>query len=203
MKKALTLLLSLAFLTSCGTSSAPEISSERSKESPSPVATPSKNVEKKAFVAPAGKVISCSDVRFHSTPAKDLILNCLDGAQGFNLGAIAGPAIINVWGSWCPPCVKEIPIFVEFYNTLDPSVQLVGLDFQDGPLFAVQPFIEESGITWPNFADQSGAARAYFGSSVPLTWFIDSNNEVAYKKFGPVASLAELKALSKKYLGVS
>jgi cytochrome c biogenesis protein CcmG/thiol:disulfide interchange protein DsbE len=203
MKKTLTFAVSLLLLTSCGSSGVPENRSEDVKKSPTPITTPSKKRDVNVFVAPAGKVISCSDVRFHSAPEKDLILNCLDGAQGFNVGAIAGPAIINVWGSWCPPCVKEIPIFVEFYDSLDPKVQLVGLDFQDGPLFAVQPFIEKSGITWPNFADQSGAARAYFGSSVPLTWFIDSNNEVVYKKFGPVASLSELKALSKKYLGVS
>lgn len=208
MKKFLGATLSLFLVAGCG--SAENAGETARADSPTPLTTTAKQTTKPKPTPSVdnrnpvvGEVKSCSSIRFHSKPTQDLIINCLDGAQGFNVGAIEGPAIINVWGSWCPPCVKEIPIFVDFYSNLDPSVQLVGIDFQDGPRFAVEPFIVKSGMTWPNLADQSGAVRAYFGSNVPVTWFINADNNVAYKKFGPVESLSELQSLSKKYLGIS
>jgi hypothetical protein len=38
---------------------------------------------------------------------------------------------------------------------------------------------------------------------VPVTWFIDADGRVAYKKIGPVKSLDELNALAKRYLGAA
>ena len=208
MKKFLGVAFSLLLVAGCG--SAEQAVETPQENSPTPLASaanqsaqPEATQRARKSLPVKGEIASCSSIRFHSKPTKDLIINCLDGTQGFNVGAIEGPAIINVWGSWCPPCVKEIPIFVDFYSQLDPSVQLVGIDFQDGPRFAVEPFIVKSGMTWPNLADQAGAVRAYFGSNVPVTWFINADNEVAYKKFGPVESLSELQSLSMKYLGIS
>ncbi len=208
--KRLTITLALALLlTSCGESNSRNVTSPVTGDVQPQSTISSSAVAREEDEQPikpepiAGEVVSCSEVKFHQKPEKDLILNCLDGAQGFNVGAIQGPAIINVWGSWCPPCVREIPIFVDFYATRDPSIQLVGVDFQDGPLFAVKPYIVKAGITWPNFADQEGLARGFFGNSVPVTWFIDSDNKVAYKKYGPVESLAELRKLSQTYIGLS
>lgn len=208
MKKIIAGVGFLLILTACGESAMespqPSPTSESSASlittaTPSPKASTSIVKE----VAQEGSVLSCSDVKFIAQPEKDLILNCLDGAQGFNVGAIKGPAIVNVWGSWCPPCVAEIPLFVSFYKTLDPSIQLVGIDFQDGPRFAVEPFIKSSGITWPNFVDPDGLASTISGSNVPVTWFINSKNEMSYMKFGPVSSVKELQQLSSKYLGAS
>lgn len=205
-KVALPLLLLL--LTSCGSGSEEEQSAKPEatpivvEKSSAPTAS-SASDPKDEIEFIAGEVVSCRGVKFHDKPEKDLILNCLDGAQGFNVGAIQGPAVVNVWGSWCPPCVGEIPIFVEFFRTMDPSIQLIGIDYQDGPLFAVKPFIRNASITWPNFVDPDGSAAIISGTSIPVTWFIDSSNNLAFKKFGPVASISELRALSKKYLGVS
>lgn len=202
----------LLLLTSCGTDENKEpvaavqspIQSAEPTVSPSASAAPSPSksaVKSSSFIK--GEVVSCRQVKFHSKPENDLLLNCLNGEQGFNVGAIEGPAIINIWGSWCPPCVQEIPIFVDFFASMDRSIQLIGVDYQDGPLFAVKPYIEKAGILWPNFADPDGAASVISGKSVPVTWFVDSSNTIVYKKFGPVLSLEELKSLSNKYLGVS
>lgn len=216
MKKQLAIFGALAILSSCGvvqktstetkdqnlsttfpTAAAENSQPTKASDQANPTVSPRKIGEKVGFVA------SCADLQFIEKPERDLILNCLDGKQGFNVGAIKGPAIVNIWGSWCPPCVGEIPIFVDFYASMDPSIQLIGIDFKDGPLFAVKPYIISAGITWPNFVDSEGAVIPISGNSVPVTWFINSSNQIVYKKFGPVASLNELRSLSKKYLGVS
>lgn len=208
MKKSIAVFGFLLIITACGESvvQAPQPSpSSESSASPIATVTPSPKESKSLMkdVAIEGSVVSCKDTKFVAQPEKDLILNCLDGTQGFNVGAIKGPAIVNVWGSWCPPCVAEIPLFVNFYKNLDPSIQLVGIDFQDGPRFAVEPFIKSSGITWPNFVDPDGLASTISGSNVPVTWFINSKEEMSYIKFGPVSSVKELQQLTSKYLGES
>jgi len=209
VKKSVFLLTGLVLLAGCGAESerANQMSEQPIATSESPIASPTVSTSSKHKVEKIeivkGVVASCANVRFHQEPVEDLIINCLDGAQGFNLAAIKGPAIVNVWGSWCPPCVGEVPIFVEFYSRMDSTIQLVGVDYQDGPLFAVKPFIEKIGMRWPNFVDPDGLVSVISGKSVPVTWFVNSSNEIVYKKFGPVTSLKELQSLSQKYLGVS
>jgi thiol-disulfide isomerase/thioredoxin len=207
LKKIIGAFSAALILTSCASQQAATITSEdtvitqadgsKVTVSPSPLST------EEPVATEAGEVVSCRSVRFIEKPAKDLILNCLDGAQGFNVGAIEGPAIINVWGTWCPPCRQELPILVAFDKSRDPSIQLVGVDVEDAPYMQVQPFVIAHGMKYPIFYDADRSSRAYFGMGVPITWFINNDNEVAYKKVGGLVSLKELRTLSQKYLGVS
>ncbi|CAB4882405.1 unannotated protein [freshwater metagenome] len=150
-----------------------------------------------------GEIVSCSTINTIADPAKTIDAECLDGGSGVNVAAIKGPAIINVWGSWCAPCKDELPYFVEFNRNQGGKVLLVGIDVeeknaQDGRAFAI-----EQGMNWPNLYDRKGVTRKYFGMGVPVTWFIDSDGKVVHKKIGSIKSTDELRSLSKKYLGVS
>lgn len=202
-------LIALSVLTSCGSQPVATITSEESimtnADGTTTTITPSPTPTKSAVQAAStpGSIVSCRSVEFVDKPEKDLIINCLDGAQGFNVGAIKGPAIINVWGTWCYPCRDELPIFVEYYKGMNPGIQLVGVDVEDAPYKVVQPFVVAQGISWPNFYDPDHSSRAYFGTGVPVTWFINSQNKVAYKKFGKFDSLKELQDMANQYLGVS
>lgn len=56
--------------------------------------------------------------------------------------------VINFWGTWCPPCVREIPILIELQQEYgDRGLQIVGIavDRRD----AAQSFAEETGINYP------------------------------------------------------
>ena len=200
-------LLGLVTLTSCGSQPVATITSQESvinqPDGTKKTITPSPTQEVTQAVVTPGAIVSCRSVKFIEKPEKDLIINCLDGAQGFNVGAIQGPAIINVWGTWCYPCREELPIFVEYYKTMSPEIQLVGVDVEDAPYKVVQPFVIAQGISWPNFYDPDHSSRSYFGNGVPVTWFINSKNEVAYKKFGKFDNLQQLQELANQYLGVS
>jgi hypothetical protein len=55
---------------------------------------------------------------------------------------------------------------------------------------------------WPNLYDENNTTREYFGMGVPITWFIDGDGEVLYKKIGPLKSVEELRSLSFKYFGL-
>ena len=150
-----------------------------------------------------GSVVPCNEIQLLEKAAQDLPLDCLDSSKTVNLAAIKGPAIINVWGSWCEPCKKELPHFSEFFQSMNPQIQLIGVDVEEKSAEDGRMFARTHGINWPNLYDEKGTTRKYFGMGVPVTWFIGSNGEVLYKKVGPIKSTEELRTLSFKYLGMS
>ena len=45
-----------------------------------------------------------------------------------------GPVVLNFWGTWCPPCRREIPDLVRVYNELHPQgIEILGLAVRDRP----------------------------------------------------------------------
>jgi len=148
-----------------------------------------------------GSVVSCSGITSIST-ANSIILGCLDGTDGAAIDGIKGPAIINVWGSWCGPCKEEIPIVRSFYRKAKDKVALIGVDVEEASIEDGRSFVENNGITWPNLFDSNGESRAYFGMGVPVTWFISADGSVAYKHIGVLKSEIELISLTSQHLGV-
>ena len=149
----------------------------------------------------AGQVISCSGIRSISTE-KSIDLGCLDGTVGASIDGIKGPAIINVWGSWCGPCKEEMPILRSIYKMAEGKVALIGVDVEEASIEDGRSFVENNGIIWPNLFDSDGRSRAYFGMGVPVTWFISADGSVAYKHIGVLKNEIELISLTSKYLGV-
>jgi thiol-disulfide isomerase/thioredoxin len=149
-----------------------------------------------------GEVVSCDSIVQDKTATGGVTLDCLDGKAGAQLGALRGPLIINVWGSWCRPCKEEMPILRSFYAKARGKVSLVGVDVEEANAGDGQRFVENNGITWPNLYDSDGRSREYFGMGVPVTWFIAADGSVAGKKIGVLKNEIELIALTKQYLGV-
>jgi thiol-disulfide isomerase/thioredoxin len=131
-----------------------------------------------------GEVVSCDSITQDATLVDGIQLDCLDGSTGAQLGALQGPMIVNVWGSWCGPCKEEIPILRSFYEKAKDKVALIGVDVEEARVEDGRKFVEENGITWPNLYDSDGRSREYFGMGVPVTWFIAADGSVAGKKIG-------------------
>jgi thiol-disulfide isomerase/thioredoxin len=181
--KKLVVCLSILLLTSCTQAS---INSGKDNQSSQPV----------------GKVVDCKEISSEKLRTGGTSLDCLDQSAGAQLGALQGPMIVNVWGSWCAPCVEEIPHFVRFYEKAKGAVQLVGVNVEEANLQDAQEFVVENGITWPNLYDSDGRSRQYFGLGVPVTWFIAANGDVVYKHIGVINSELELIKLTQTHLGI-
>ena len=149
----------------------------------------------------AGQVVSCESIS-SSTTENSITLDCLDGTDGASINGIKGPAIINVWGSWCAPCKEEMPILRSFYEKAQGKLALIGVDVEEASIEDGREFVENYGITWPNLYDPDGKSRAYFGMGVPVTWFISADGSVAYKHIGVFKNEIELISMTSKYLGV-
>ena len=153
-------------------------------------------------VAEKGEVVSCANVPSDSSVTSGTIVECVDGSKGLALESLRGPMIINVWGSWCASCLDEIPDFVSFYAKAKEKVALVGVAVEEASPENSKEFIIDNGITWPNYYDRDSKSRGYFGMGVPVTWFIDPDGKVKYKKIGIIKSEAELIELTEQHLGI-
>lgn len=66
--------------------------------------------------------------------------------------------VINFWATWCPPCLKEIPAFVDLQQRLGPrGLQFVGIALDE--VAAVQPFLTDHGINYPVLLGDQDVAR--------------------------------------------
>jgi thiol-disulfide isomerase/thioredoxin len=146
-----------------------------------------------------GEVVSCASIKV--LPINGEILECLDGSTGVAVDSIKGPALLNVWGTWCAPCRQELPHFAHYLTKHD-SVQVIGIAVEEKSPLIVKKFVETHGMTWPILYDANGSTRGKFGMGVPVTWFIDSSGKVVHKKYGPFNSVEEIELDVIKYLGV-
>ena len=147
-----------------------------------------------------GEVVSCDFIKV--LPIKGEALDCLDGSTGVAVDSIKGPALLNVWGTWCAPCRRELPHLAHYLAKHPKGAQVIGIAVEEKSPLAVKKFVETHGMTWPILYDAKGSTRGKFGMGVPVTWFIDESGRVTHKKYGPFNSLEEIELDVIKYLGV-
>lgn len=145
-----------------------------------------------------GEVVSCSSIKV--LPVQGKLLDCLDGSAGVSVDSIKGPALINVWGTWCRPCRQELP-HLAHYIAKPTAIPIIGVAVEEKSPLVVKKFVENHGMTWPILYDSDGSTRGKFGMGVPVTWFVDETGKVVYKKYGPFNSLEEIELDVAKYLG--
>ncbi|MBU0507672.1 TlpA family protein disulfide reductase [bacterium] len=94
--------------------------------------------------------------------------------------------IVDFWDTWCGPCRRGIPEFVELYNEYNPKgLEIVGIAFARQGKDAVKKFSADYKMSYTS-ALFNEEARGIFGSppSIPTTFIINQNGEVAEKVVG-------------------
>jgi thiol-disulfide isomerase/thioredoxin len=125
------------------------------------------------------------------------------GGGSLDLGRAPGvPTVLNLWGSWCPPCREELPLMQQFADAAGGQVRVMGVISKDGRPQA-ESFADDAGVTFPNAFDGEGELMAELGvNALPYTYFLDANGGLVYTQVGPVTSVDELRALAAEHLGV-
>jgi|SRR5208337_551156 len=95
------------------------------------------------------------------------------------------PAILNVWASWCAPCVAEHPQLIELSQA---GIPIYSINYKDKPE-AARRFLSNHGNPFRAIgADESGFTAIDFGVyGVPETFVIDGNGRIAYRFPGPLS----------------
>jgi thiol-disulfide isomerase/thioredoxin len=147
-----------------------------------------------------GRLVGCEEIK--TVAATDEALECLAGGEPISVDSIKGPAIINIWGTWCAPCREELPHFAELLNKYGDQVDVIGIAVEEKNQATVRKFVKSNGITWPILYDETGVTQEKFGPGVPVTWFIGKSGKVVYTRYGAFQSLEELELATNKYFGV-
>jgi len=121
-------------------------------------------------------------------PADRLELPTFDLAS-FNalIDELAGtPVVVNVWGSWCPPCEDEAPGLATVAKEFDGRAQFVGVDILDARP-AAREFILRFDWPYPSVFDPTGAIRdglGYVGQ--PITLIYDRDGGLVFEWNGAI-----------------
>jgi cytochrome c biogenesis protein CcmG/thiol:disulfide interchange protein DsbE len=149
---------------------------------------------------------ACPDSGTSAVMAKlpDLTLSCLGAGPRVRMRALGGVAtLVNVWGSWCQPCQREVPALQSVYAGAQGRLRVLGVDTEDDPLSALD-FAAHVGMKYPSVADDNGTfIRALGRNATPMTLFVDASGAVVHTKYGQFRNLADIKAEVQRYLGIA
>ncbi|MEU8260982.1 TlpA disulfide reductase family protein [Micromonospora sp. NPDC048999] len=135
-------------------------------------------------------------------PLPELALPCFTGGAPVALRDIKGPAVINVWASWCPPCRKELPAFQRLSELAAGRFQVIGVNSGDSRDSA-QSLGEDFGIRFPMLVDQGDAfEQALERKAFPLTVLVDADGRIRHTDATGALDDARLADLVREHLGV-
>jgi len=161
---ALLLALPLVVLAGC----------DRAAEAPAqPAAQPA---------APAGKVVR----DFAGTPLPAMVLAAPDGTK-LDLGALEGPVLVNLWATWCAPCVVEMPQLDALAGELAGEVRVVTVSQDIRGAEVVTPFFAEKGfVRLEPWLDPETELSARFSPEgmLPLTILFDAEGREVLRVAG-------------------
>ncbi len=102
--------------------------------------------------------------------------------------------VINVWGSWCPPCRKEAPDLQAASVETKDVAQFVGITSKDYDPAPAQAFVRSFKISYPNIYDPTGKVLLAFAgelppSAIPSTMIIDRQGRLAVRVLSEVSKI--------------
>lgn len=112
-----------------------------------------------------------------TTALTGIELGAPDGATTTLDDAASGIRVVNLWATWCGPCVREMPVF-ETVAQSRADATIIGVNVGDSPE-AAAAFAEELGISYPILTDPRGDLQTALGvASLPATAFISPAGDV-------------------------
>lgn len=119
-----------------------------------------------------------SDVSFQTT---DLNGNAVDSKGLFDKNKVT---MINIWGTYCGPCIEEMPELEQISKEYaDKGAAVVGLvvdvtEADDSKLAEAQDIIKDTGVTYVNLKAWDGFKDQLSAPATPTTYFVDSNGKL-------------------------
>ena len=117
-------------------------------------------------------------------------LPALDGATVELPAAYAGrPVLVNLWASWCGPCIEEMPELDRYAASQGANgTQVVGIALDDAA--AVEAFLKRVPVGYPILLDEAGPrdAAVQLGNPkgvLPYTALISADGRLIKQKIGP------------------
>ena len=131
---------------------------------------------------------------FSAVPAKvdfaapELTLEDLSG-NSVSLKDYPGSVVlVNLWATWCPPCMEEMPALQSFYEKYKADGFVLVAINQEETAEVVEPFVKEFGLTFPVWLDIDYLAQRQFNTmNLPSSYVMDRNGRVRLMWIGGIS----------------
>ena len=120
-------------------------------------------------------------------PALDFTFPGLDG-KNTSLSDYKGKVVlVNIWATWCPPCVKEMPSMQKLYKEFNrKNFEILAVSIDAAGVDAVAPFMKKHKLSFPALMDPKGTIKSmYRVTGIPESFIIDKQGILVGKIIGP------------------
>ncbi len=120
------------------------------------------------------------------TPLPAITLQDAAG-KSLTLASLKGkPALINLWATWCAPCVVELPTLNALANRADMNLTVVTVSQDMGSPEKIQPFLDQRGLAQlPAWLDAKGDLAFHYGAqTLPATILYDAAGKEVWRFLG-------------------
>ena len=120
-------------------------------------------------------------------PAPNFTFPGLDGKK-VSLADFKGKVVLlNIWATWCAPCVAEMPSMEKLYQELkDEGFELLAVNVDESGAETVAPFMEKHKLGFPVLLDPRGDIKnLYLTTGIPESFIIDKHGIIVEKVVGP------------------
>lgn len=95
-----------------------------------------------------------------------------------------GPRLVNLFASWCVPCIAEAPVLLDLKNR---GVAIDGIAIRDTPT-DIQRFLADHGDPFQRMGDDKASqVQMAFGSAgVPESFVVDASGVIRFQHVGPI-----------------
>ncbi len=164
---------------------------------PNSIAAQANKGDSKGYVAGDGTIEQLT-VGQRGKPVQ-LTGTLLDGKSWSSAQAAGKVLVLNVWGSWCPPCQNELPHLQGAWSSWQKAgvpVVMMGINQRESADTA-RSALAKFKVTYPSLADDGGASVQSLQGKVrayPTTLVLDKQHRIAARVSGEVTE-ATLKGL--------
>ncbi len=121
--------------------------------------------------------------------APDFTLSGADG-KPVTLSAYRGkPVLLDLWATWCGPCLAAMPAFNRIYtDAKDRGLTVISADEDAAPATAAD-YLARHHYGWTNYHDPGGKAeKALQADAIPLMILVDAQGKIVYYDIGSDAA---------------
>ncbi|QEW07253.1 TlpA family protein disulfide reductase [Nitrincola iocasae] len=112
-----------------------------------------------------------------------LVLSNLQG-QPVDLNDFQGqPVVINFWATWCPPCIREMPLLASYAEKEGLTLVLIN---QGETLDVITDYLDSAGLTFEHLLldPRQAALQAMQVRGLPTTQFFDAQGRLVNEHMG-------------------